>query len=359
MSDITTVTATSTASASKTSQINTTIQLKHDPSSITDISKLPAAEALRLLSTTLELLIKVTGDVPPTPPPRTPADPSMRDLQAEKEVIARVTGASPRPASLPTPTSSIPSASPPSASPTLSREETADRTKAETASPATGNGLSPLEAYRAAMTAQLKSAQQQAIDGVKLKNQPTTPPESDTKSLATEDAPPPIVVVGDDGTSPQPVNSQHGAITRKFYSKLEPPISITQYLTRLHQFCPMSTAVYLATSLYIHRLAIEQRAIPVTRRNVHRLVLAGLRVASKALEDLAYPHSKFSRVGGVSESELARLEISFCFLAGFELVIGCEGLTAHWESLRDGKWKMQEKALELRLKRPPKNGLAP
>jgi hypothetical protein len=133
------------------------------------------------------------------------------------------------------------------------------------------------------------------------------------------------------------LNLQHGAITRKFYSKNEPPISVNQYLLRLHQFCPMSTAVYLATSLYIHRLAVEERAIPVTRRNAHRLVLAGLRVAMKALEDLSYPHTKIAKVGGVSEVELARLEISFCFLAGFELVVGEELLKKHWQVLREGK----------------------
>lgn len=76
----------------------------------------------------------------------------------------------------------------------------------------------------------------------------------------------------------------------------------------------MSTAVYLATSLYIHRLAAEERIIPVTARNVHRLVLAGLRIGMKALEDQSYPHRRFAKVGGVSESELGRLEVSFCFV---------------------------------------------
>ena len=214
------------------------------------------------------------------------------------------------------------------------------------------------------MALQLRNAQQQAIDGVKFKNGPPlaskrAPPKAprEVMSVTKTAKVASTIIVAPSG--PQPANSQHGAITRKFYSKLEPPITITQYLARLHQFCPMSTAVYLATSLYIHRLAIEQRALPVTRRNVHRLVLAGLRVASKALEDLAYPHAKMAKVGGVSESELARLEISFCFLAGFELVIGHEGLTRHWESVREGRWQAQEKVLELRLARPPKAVLTP
>lgn len=55
----------------------------------------------------------------------------------------------------------------------------------------------------------------------------------------------------------------------------------------------------------------------------------------KALEDLSYPHSRFSKVGGVSESELARLEISFCFLTNFELTTTKEILLEHAISLKE------------------------
>ena len=103
---------------------------------------------------------------------------------------------------------------------------------------------------------------------------------------------------------------------------------------RLHKFCPMNTGIYLAASIYIHRLAVEERAIAVTRRNCHRLVLGGLRVAMKALEDLSYPHRRFSKVGGVSESELARLEISFCFLTNFELRMTSEMMQEHASTLK-------------------------
>lgn len=56
----------------------------------------------------------------------------------------------------------------------------------------------------------------------------------------------------------------------------------------------------------------------------------------KALEDLSYPHTKFAKVGGVSETELARLEISFCFLVGFELRVDEEALRGQWEMLKSG-----------------------
>ena len=71
----------------------------------------------------------------------------------------------------------------------------------------------------------------------------------------------------------------------------------------------------------------------------------------KALEDLSYPHKKMAAVGGVSEVELARLEISFCFLAGFELVVRADEMRTHWETLRGGTWGGGAEFMQLRIGR--------
>jgi len=55
----------------------------------------------------------------------------------------------------------------------------------------------------------------------------------------------------------------------------------------------------------------------------------------KALEDLSYPHSRLSKVGGVSSRELVLLEVSFCFLTGFELCVREEEMQRHARVLRD------------------------
>jgi hypothetical protein len=127
---------------------------------------------------------------------------------------------------------------------------------------------------------------------------------------------------------------QQRVLSKRFYSKKAPPIALEEYLNRLHRYCPMSPAVYIATGLYITRMAVLERIISVAPRNIHRLVLAGLRVAMKALEDLSYPHIRFARVGGVSERELTRLEITFCFLTNFELRVDAQMLMSEFESLQ-------------------------
>jgi len=83
----------------------------------------------------------------------------------------------------------------------------------------------------------------------------------------------------------------------------------------------MSTGVYLAAGVYIYKLGVEEKLVPITSRTMHRLVLASLRVAMKALEDLRYPQERFAGVGGVRQHELRTLEISLCYLTDFELQV--------------------------------------
>lgn len=243
-----------------------------------DVFTIGPVTALKLLAGGISMLVRVTGDVPPTPPLAFTTPPNMRGMQAEKENIAR----------------------------SNSYKSFADLHKRHRT---TSNSSRPSE---------------DTVDGVSFRKIPIGSPDI----APTE----PYIIIGDNA---EPLNVQHGAITRKFYSKHPPPISLEDYLMRIHKFCPMSTAVYLATSYYIHKLAVNERAIPVTRRNCHRLLLAGLRVAMKALEDLSYPHSRFAKVGGVSESELARLEISFCFLTNFEFRTDKETLLEHAINLKE------------------------
>ena len=154
----------------------------------------------------------------------------------------------------------------------------------------------------------------------------------------------------------EPLIPQHIAVARKFYSKKPPPISLEDYLMRLHRYCPMSTAVYLAASLYIHRLAVIEKLVPVAPRNVHRLVLAGLRVTMKALEDLSYPHSRFAKVGGVTEPELGKLEVSFCFVMNFEFRVTSEMLLEHARIAREASERGRlPMTFQPRLPKPKRN----
>ena len=143
-----------------------------------------------------------------------------------------------------------------------------------------------------------------------------------------------------------PLHPQDLTLARTFNSKRPPPIPLSVYLLRLHKYLTMSPAVYLATAVYLSRLALVDHLVPVTRRNAHRLVLAGLRVAMKALEDRSYPHKRFADVGGVTERELVRLELSFCFLMGFDLWVDESMLSGQVMTMRSDaavwKWEREK-----------------
>lgn len=236
-----------------------------------DIFSLNPLAALKILCDLLEALARLTGDVPPTPPVSRPA--TAQAVQA------------------------------------TTNDENKD---SETAEP----------------DLQKRRSRQWIGDDSDVPHTARTPIGS-PEARPTEPVHIEIVDAGFESSVPQQL-----AVARKFYSKKPPSIPLKDYLLRLHQFCPMSTAVFLATSLYIHRLAMIEKSIPITPRNTHRLVLAGLRVAMKALEDLSYPHSRFAKVGGVTEAELGRLEISFCFITDFELRVTSENLQSHAEFAR-------------------------
>lgn len=252
-----------------------------------DIFTLAPVAALKMLCDTVETLVQMTGDIPPTTPisGQGPPDPHM--VQATINNAAKHATESCR--------DDLP----------VSHPHEAHQPDA------VDSNTSPSEHHS------------------------DVPPRAKTPIGSPEAHPTePLQVVG---ANMEPLDVQQSAITRKFYSKKPPPISLEEYLFRLHKYCPMSTAVYLATSLYIHRLAVVEKIIPVTAKNVHRLLLAGLRVAMKALEDLSYPHTRFAKVGGVTEPELGRLEVSFCFVTNFNMRVTGEMLLKHAKSVRDGQ----------------------
>ncbi|KAL9603469.1 MAG: hypothetical protein Q9219_001156 [cf. Caloplaca sp. 3 TL-2023] len=239
-----------------------------------DIFKLSPLAALKMLIATTEALIKITGDVPPTPPINATQTPRPRVVPLHKEN-----------------------------QPAHSRSSSVDRRKSQPPPP---QGWEDAESV----------------------------PEKAKTPIGSPESKPsePMHVAGAD---PEPLDIQQDAVARKFYSKRPPPIPLEEYLLRLHKWCPMSTGIYLATGLYIYRLAVVQRSIPVTSRNAHRLLLAALRVAGKAIDDRSYPHKRFAKVGGVTEPELARLEIAFCFLTSFNLRVTKEILEEHARVSRD------------------------
>lgn len=59
------------------------------------------------------------------------------------------------------------------------------------------------------------------------------------------------------------------------------------------------------------------RPFAIDSYNIHRLLIAGVTVASKFFSDVFYTNSRYAKVGGLPQSELNQLELQFLLLNDF------------------------------------------
>ncbi|KAG8218279.1 cyclin-domain-containing protein [Butyriboletus roseoflavus] len=123
-----------------------------------------------------------------------------------------------------------------------------------------------------------------------------------------------------------------------FHARNIPTITLEAYLLRILKYCPTTNEVFLALLVYfdrMSRLASEAtgRTFVIDSYNVHRLVIAGVTVASKFFSDVFYTNSRYAKVGGLPQAELNQLELQFLLLNNFTLVISPEEMQRYAEQL--------------------------
>ena len=89
-----------------------------------------------------------------------------------------------------------------------------------------------------------------------------------------------------------------------FHARNIPTITLEAYLLRILKYCPTTNEVFLALLVYfdrMSRLASEAtgRTFVIDSFNVHRLVIAGVTVASKFFSDVFYTNSRYAKVGHI------------------------------------------------------------
>ncbi|KAF4396505.1 hypothetical protein F8388_005775 [Cannabis sativa] len=106
--------------------------------------------------------------------------------------------------------------------------------------------------------------------------------------------------------------------TRIFDCHETPDMTIQSYLERIFRYTRAGPSVYVVAYVYIDRFCQTNPGFRINARNVHRLLITTIMVASKYVEDMNYRNSYFARVGGLSTNELNKLEVEFLFLMGFK-----------------------------------------
>ncbi|PWN93660.1 cyclin-domain-containing protein [Acaromyces ingoldii] len=181
-----------------------------------------------------------------------------------------------------------------------------------------------------------------------------------------------------------------------FHARNVPSISIESYLLRILKYCPTTNEVFLSLIIYFDRMSkmgaggksaaapaatsgagltgAEEgkrgdgrqgndavaasaaasaapmansngeddddeepypgmRGFAIDSYNVHRLVIAGVTVASKFFSDVFYTNSRYAKVGGLPVHELNQLELQFLLLNDFSLVIPLEEMQRYADQL--------------------------
>ncbi|KAJ7477118.1 cyclin-domain-containing protein [Mycena galericulata] len=123
-----------------------------------------------------------------------------------------------------------------------------------------------------------------------------------------------------------------------FHARNVPTISLEAYLLRILKYCPTTNEVFLSLWVYFDRMSklsaeATGRTFVIDSYNIHRLVIAGVTVASKFFSDVFYTNSRYAKVGGLPQTELNQLELQFLLLNDFRLVIPRDEMQRYAEQL--------------------------
>lgn len=177
-----------------------------------------------------------------------------------------------------------------------------------------------------------------------------------------------------------------------FHGRNVPAIGLEAYLHRILKYCPTTNEVFISLLVYFDRIAqransgelannqpnqqtssstnstsdnnnssqnsqdqqdpssssssstsasTKKQLFVMDSYNIHRLIIAGVTVASKFFSDVFYKNSRYAKVGGLPIDELNHLELQFLLLTDFKLMIPLEELQRYADLLL-GFWKKEQ-----------------
>eukprot|EP01062_Namystynia_karyoxenos_P073025 TRINITY_DN6979_c0_g3_i1.p1 TRINITY_DN6979_c0_g3~~TRINITY_DN6979_c0_g3_i1.p1 ORF type:complete len:271 (+),score=67.51 TRINITY_DN6979_c0_g3_i1:107-814(+) len=95
--------------------------------------------------------------------------------------------------------------------------------------------------------------------------------------------------------------------SRAYDAKTVPPVSLHEYIRRWARYTRCGTVAVIVAVIFLDRACVRSSRT-VTPWNVHRMLLAALTLAAKWYTDTPYRNTHYAEVGGVTLSELNKLE---------------------------------------------------
>lgn len=107
----------------------------------------------------------------------------------------------------------------------------------------------------------------------------------------------------------------------RFHSRAPPSITISSYLLRISRYTNVEPCCLLILLSYVDKVCARLSDFTISSLTVHRFVIAGVSVGSKALSDAFCTNGRYARVGGVSLTEMCLLEKEFCEAIDWRLTV--------------------------------------
>ena len=109
-------------------------------------------------------------------------------------------------------------------------------------------------------------------------------------------------------------------LLKSFTNNNIPHISIKDYLFRLSKHAKVNESTIILILIYIDRICNMNHFI-LTYYNIHKLILASFILAIKYNEENYYSMIYYSKIGGVTLSEIKNLESEFLILVRYKLFV--------------------------------------
>jgi len=121
-----------------------------------------------------------------------------------------------------------------------------------------------------------------------------------------------------------------------------PSISIEDYFSRLDLHCNCSEECFVVCLVLLERILECNQSLAITKLNVHRLSFVATVTAAKLHDDDFYSNALYSKIGGVSTSELLSLEASFLTMIGWRVHVSADAYNHCLERLRHGQVRLRQ-----------------
>ncbi|CAI9102236.1 OLC1v1000475C1 [Oldenlandia corymbosa var. corymbosa] len=103
-----------------------------------------------------------------------------------------------------------------------------------------------------------------------------------------------------------------------FHGSRVPALSIRQYIERIFKYANCSPSCFVVAYIYLDRF-LQQTKSCLTSLNVHRLLITSFVLAAKYVEDECYNNAYYAKVGGITTSEMNKLEMKLLVNLEFRL----------------------------------------